>query len=467
MTNAWNHIAFGIKYIGIGLALLWGSIWNHGPILGTATVTTGNNYPTSSYSFSDNDIINAGDLNNFSSYMGIRSATDTVTLQGQIYNVSTTRVTGTGQGGIATSTTPGNSQVPIGNTNGTYSLVSIPDCNNASSSKLIYSSTTLSFTCTTDQGASTFYGPGTDGIVTQTASTTLTSDKFYDTFTIATSVVVNTGGFRIYVKNTLTVNGTLQNNGSDGPASSTSQNGNSGGVGGAAGSLTGGKTGGRGGNGGGTNQNGQNASSGPSTSFNLGVSGVAGGDGGTGNGTPSSPGTGGGAGGVGSISGDNLFVLIRYPSSTVASTTTNAPIVYSFTGSTTSSSISLDSSAGSGGGGGGGGSSGVPTGAGGGGGGGSGGIVYVIANTITVGSSGIIQSNGGKGGPGNIGSSGGASGGGGGGGSGGVIVLGYATLTNNGTIQANGNTGGLSGGANPGNSGSNGNSGNIYKVVLQ
>lgn len=63
---------------------------SQGALLGTATISAGNNYPTSSYTFADDDVINSGDLNKFSTYMGIRSATDTISLQGQIYNVSTT-----------------------------------------------------------------------------------------------------------------------------------------------------------------------------------------------------------------------------------------------------------------------------------------------------------------------------------------------------------------------------------------
>jgi len=71
----------------IGLLILG---WHITPkrVLGTSTVTVGNSYPTSSYSFSDNDIINAGDINRITTYTGIRAATDTVSLQGQIYNVS-------------------------------------------------------------------------------------------------------------------------------------------------------------------------------------------------------------------------------------------------------------------------------------------------------------------------------------------------------------------------------------------
>lgn len=50
------------------------------------------------------------------------------------------------------------------------------------------------------------YGSGTDGTVTIAANTTLTSDKFYQNLTINSNVVLNTAGYRIFVKNLLTLN---------------------------------------------------------------------------------------------------------------------------------------------------------------------------------------------------------------------------------------------------------------------
>ncbi len=46
-------------------------------LLGTATKTSAFNYPTSTYSFQDNDTMNAGDFNEWLRWTGIRNATDT------------------------------------------------------------------------------------------------------------------------------------------------------------------------------------------------------------------------------------------------------------------------------------------------------------------------------------------------------------------------------------------------------
>jgi len=57
------------------------------------------------------------------------------------------------------------------------------------------------------------FGDGSDGDVVLTASTTLTNDMFYNDLTINGGVVLNSGGYRIFVKGTLTNNGTISNNG--------------------------------------------------------------------------------------------------------------------------------------------------------------------------------------------------------------------------------------------------------------
>lgn len=75
-----------------------------------------------------------------------------------------------------------------------------------------------------------FYGPGTDGDVTISSNTTLTKDMFYNNLTINNTFTLNTGGYRIFVKGTLTNNGTIANNGSN-------ASGATGGAGGAAGSV--------------------------------------------------------------------------------------------------------------------------------------------------------------------------------------------------------------------------------------
>lgn len=84
-----SKILLGLKLFFVGaLATIGGLFGGHN--LGTATVTAGNNYPSSAYTFNDNDIINAGDLNNITTYTGIYSSTDNTSLQGQIYNASRT-----------------------------------------------------------------------------------------------------------------------------------------------------------------------------------------------------------------------------------------------------------------------------------------------------------------------------------------------------------------------------------------
>lgn len=53
--------------------------------------------------------------------------------------------------------------------------------------------------------ADSVYGTGSDGSVTISANTTLTSDKFYYNLTVNSNIVLNTAGYRIFVKNLLTL----------------------------------------------------------------------------------------------------------------------------------------------------------------------------------------------------------------------------------------------------------------------
>jgi hypothetical protein len=50
------------------------------------------------------------------------------------------------------------------------------------------------------------YGNGMDGDATISSNTTLTSDKFYNNLTINQNITLNPGGYRIFVKNILTMN---------------------------------------------------------------------------------------------------------------------------------------------------------------------------------------------------------------------------------------------------------------------
>lgn len=54
--------------------------------------------------------------------------------------------------------------------------------------------------------ADTIYGSGSDGSVTISANTTLSSDKYYYNLTIDSNIVLNTAGYRVFVKNILTMN---------------------------------------------------------------------------------------------------------------------------------------------------------------------------------------------------------------------------------------------------------------------
>lgn len=53
------------------------------------------------------------------------------------------------------------------------------------------------------------YGTGLDGNVTISVNTSLSGDMYYNNLTINSGIVLNPNGFRVFVKNTLTVNGTL------------------------------------------------------------------------------------------------------------------------------------------------------------------------------------------------------------------------------------------------------------------
>jgi hypothetical protein len=58
-------------------------------------------------------------------------------------------------------------------------------------------------------GNDAVYGGGLDGNVTISVNTSLSGDMYYNNLTINSGIVLNPNGFRVFVKNTLTVNGTL------------------------------------------------------------------------------------------------------------------------------------------------------------------------------------------------------------------------------------------------------------------
>jgi hypothetical protein len=57
------------------------------------------------------------------------------------------------------------------------------------------------------------YGTGVDGDVTIAGTVALTRDMFYDNLTVSAGATLNPNGFRIFVRDTLTVDGTVQRNG--------------------------------------------------------------------------------------------------------------------------------------------------------------------------------------------------------------------------------------------------------------
>lgn len=85
------------------------------------------------------------------------------------------------------------------------------------------------------------YGSGSDGSVTISANTTLTTDKYYYNLTINANTVLNTGGYRVFVKNVLNLdngsiigfttgssaNGSISGGGATGAAVTNSLGGNS------------------------------------------------------------------------------------------------------------------------------------------------------------------------------------------------------------------------------------------------
>lgn len=349
------------------------------------------------------------------------------------------------------------------------------------------------------------FGDGSDGDVTISANTTLSTDMFYNNLTINTGVTLNTGGFRIFVKGTLTLVGTatIARNGTSGGAGTNASGITAGSAGSAGaaladGSLKGsfagpaGKNGVNGVNAGGGGVSGNPGiagAAGSNTTKSLvgdGVDGKAGGDGGQSR-TDGNGGAGGAAGAKGTTSG-TIFNKVR-----------NSIAAYQLfdvmPGGTLAQFNTAAQNGGSGSGGSGGSqtSAGVPGRSGGtggsGGGGGNAAIVSIFARIITQSGVGTptISANGGAGGaagttaasvdnnPSNQGTSGGSGGSSGGpGGCGGVVILIYSSKTFTGNIQANGGAGGAGaaagartsdGNSDNGVAGSNGTTGNAGVVI--
>lgn len=363
------------------------------------------------------------------------------------------------------------------------------------------------------------FGDGADGDITIAVDTILTADTYCNNLTVNSGKVLDTGGYRLFVKSTLTNNGIIKRtpnaggNGGNSNSSTIDQTGGAAGTAGAAladgsikGALAGvagvaGATGviGVGSSGASGNNGSGGSSSGTSVNKSLvgydGKSGVNGGAGGgvSGSSITSKSGGSGGSGAAGGSRSGTVYNTIR--------NAFHALMLYDFLPSGEQLK-SAPSNGGSGSGGTGGANGqdasdlGRSAGGGGSGGGGSnGGIVVIFAKNI-VNTSGIISAEGGNGGQGGTpgasskdhggghelhqAAAGGSGGGGGGvGGNGGVLILVYESLAA-GTETAAGGVGGAGGtgangvgdngatGANGSNgtTGSNGNDGVVIKLQV-
>lgn len=304
------------------------------------------------------------------------------------------------------------------------------------------------------------FGNGIDGNVTISANTTLTADMYYDTLTINNGYVLSPNGYRIFCKTALINNGTIRFNGNNGTNGQSPDGGGAGAAGGALvadGTIRGSRAGSDAGMAGGT------APAGGAENPSIGSHGSAGGTSGT-----SAFGSQKAGGVAGAATAEKLLYDLLIKSEELTAGTEdeiNLVPVYEIpiaTGRTSDSTLST--SAGSGGGG-----TAADTSSGGGGGAGAtGGCIFIAAKTLT--NSGTIEANGGNGGDGGDGDAGEHGGGGGGaGGSGGVIILFYETITV-GTITATGGSGGSGGSGGAGSSGrdgsngTNGVAGKIYRL---
>jgi len=98
--------------------------------------------------------------------------------------------------------------------NNIYSGTSTFTGNITSSGEVTFNSTTTFNSAV--YGMKGIFGNGSDGDVTLNSSTTLTRDMFYNNLTVSNDVVLKTNNYRIFVRDTLTNNGIIDNSGADG-----------------------------------------------------------------------------------------------------------------------------------------------------------------------------------------------------------------------------------------------------------
>ena len=292
---------------------------------------------------------------------------------------------------------------------------------------------------------SSMFGDGAAGDVVSSGDITLTDDVYYDNLTISSGDVLYTDGYRVFVKDTLTFEGTgkIVSSGGDGGNGGNSS-GDTAGTAGAAGTQA--HTGGilpdspigEVGSAGVNNTDGIAGTAGDSfDKALLETTGAAGGAGGFGK-YLSYTQNGGAAGAGGAIARKKL---------SLTTSSINFPFTFVDAGEGTIDELDISPGAGSGGSGGCEKYSGSPVGASGGS-GGAGGCVWVFAQTIvTVDGNVYIEATGGDGGDAgtsNMTAPNGATGGsgGGGGGAGGIVLITYARKSGTGTIDITAGTGG-------------------------
>jgi hypothetical protein len=333
-----------------------------------------------------------------------------------------------------------------------------------------------------------YFGAGTDGDLTLTATLVLTSDMFYNDLTIGVGGSLNLAGYRIFVKGTLDLTNagalSIYNNGQAGTNGASTSGGLNLGTNGRGGfgstvygwfvggnSATGKNKGGPAGSGGSSSSNGF---IGGIAGALLATEGLLGGAGGSsGKGGDSALNT-GGAGVAGQTTGISVTGYTTYTPQTFMA---NPSIGYTLfskirqdTASTALGTFTVTTYAyfggGHGSGGGGGAANTFIAGRGGGAGGGGGGTTVIFARNIVIGASTNAESiaaNGGTGGSGGTSVSSAPGGGGAGAGGGGFIYLVVGSISGTAGItfaSANGGTGGAGGNAlGAGNFGGQGGSG--------
>ena len=107
---------------------------------------------------------------------------------------------------------------------------------------VVYNGTNFQMTSPIGQGSATvanqaLFGDASDGNVTISGATTLTRDMYYNNLTVNTGQILSTGGYRIFVKGTLTLTGTAKIKAPTGTAGGAGGNATNDSVRGAAGSA--------------------------------------------------------------------------------------------------------------------------------------------------------------------------------------------------------------------------------------